>query len=80
MPVLTIKNIPDSLYEQLKAAAILHKRSINSEVLFCLESTLVGSKPNPTERLRRIGQLRASIKPHNIDLDDIDNAIESGRA
>ncbi|MCQ8103334.1 Arc family DNA-binding protein, partial [Methylomonas sp. SURF-2] len=41
MPALTIKNIPDSLYEQLKSAAELHRRSINSEVLVCLEKVLV---------------------------------------
>lgn len=80
MPALTIKNIPDTLYEQLKYAADLHRRSINSEVLFCLERALVASKPNPADRLKRIEQLRSSIKPNNISLDDVDNAIDSGRA
>ena len=79
MPVLTIKNIPDSLYEQLKSAAELHRRSINSEVLVCLEKALVVKKTTPNDRLKRIEQLRASIKPSNITLDDIDAAIENGR-
>lgn len=36
MPALTIKNIPESLFEQLKSAAELHRRSINSEILICI--------------------------------------------
>ena len=79
MPALTIKNIPDSLYEQLKSAAELHRRSINSEVLVCLEKVLVAKKTNANDRLQRIEQLRASIKPNIITADDIDQAIENGR-
>lgn len=79
MPALTIKNIPDSLYEQLKSAAELHRRSINSEVLVCLEQALVADKTTPEDRLKRIERLRASIKPNAITLEDIDLAIENGR-
>jgi len=79
MPALTIKNIPDSLYEQLKSAAELHRRSINSEVLVCLENALVAKKTNSNDRLKRIEQLRASIKPNNITVNEIDAAIENGR-
>ncbi|MCQ8105430.1 Arc family DNA-binding protein, partial [Methylomonas sp. SURF-2] len=66
-------------YEQLKCAADLNRRSINSEVLVCLEQALIAKKTNPNDRLKRIEQLRASIKPNNISLDDIDQAIENGR-
>ncbi|OQW71567.1 MAG: DNA-binding protein [Proteobacteria bacterium ST_bin11] len=79
MPALTIKNIPDALYEKLKSAAELHRRSINSEVLVCLEKTLLAAKTSPSERLQRIEQLRAGIKPNIISSDDIDQAIENGR-
>ena len=79
MPALTIKNIPDSLFEQLKSAAELHRRSINSEVLVCLEKVLVAKKTSSNDRLQRIEQLRASIKPNIITADDIDQAIENGR-
>ena len=79
MPALTIKNIPDSLYEQLKSSADLHRRSINSEVLVCLEQVLVSKKTSPSQRLKRIEQLRASIKPNNITMADIDQVIENGR-
>jgi antitoxin FitA len=79
MPALTIKNIPDDLYEQLKLKAELHRRSINSEVLVYLEQVLRPNKILPTERLNRIEQLRATIKPYQISPQDIDQAINSGR-
>ena len=79
MPALTIKNIPDTLYQQLKTAAELHRRSINSEVLIYLERALIASKTSPTERLNRIEQLRATIKPNSITPEDIEQAINSGR-
>ncbi|HEC26903.1 MAG TPA: Arc family DNA-binding protein, partial [Gammaproteobacteria bacterium] len=40
MPAITLKNIPDSLYAQLKTAASVHHRSLNSEILYCVERTL----------------------------------------
>jgi plasmid stability protein len=79
MPALTIKNIPDVLYEQLKATAELHRRSINSEVIVCLEKILTPTKINPDERLNRIEQLRSSIKVNSISPEDIEQAINTGR-
>jgi plasmid stability protein len=79
MPALTIKNIPDSLYQQLKTAAELHRRSINSEVIVCLEKTLIPTKINFADRLNRIEQLRSTIKSSNITPEDIEQAINCGR-
>jgi plasmid stability protein len=79
MPALTIKNIPDDLYEQLKLKAELHRRSINSEVLVYLEQALRPSKIQPADRLNRIEHLRTTIKPNSITPQDINQAISSGR-
>jgi plasmid stability protein len=79
MPALTIKNIPDAIYQQLKTAAELHRRSINSEVLIYLERTLIATKTSSTERLSHIEKLRATIKPNSITPEDIEQAINSGR-
>jgi plasmid stability protein len=76
---LTIKNIPELLFDQLKSAAELHRRSINSEVLICIEQALIAKKSAPSERLKRIEQFRASISANSISLDNIDQAIENGR-
>jgi plasmid stability protein len=79
MPALTIKNIPDTLYQQLKMAATVHRRSINSEVIICLEKALAASPITPADRLSRIEQLRSGIKTNSITAEDIDQAINSGR-
>ena len=46
----TIKNIPPKLYEKLKENAAAHRRSVNSEVIWCLEQVLI-SQPVDTETL-----------------------------
>jgi len=47
--------------------------------LIYLERALIASKTTPNERLSRIEQLRATIKPNNITPEDIEQAINSGR-
>jgi len=80
MPALTIKNVPDDLYSELKHVAEQHHRSINSEVIVCLKNTLFPKRVTPTDRLSNIQSLRAQITPNIITAEDIDNAIDEGRA
>lgn len=56
---LTLKNIPDDVYERLKLAAGLHRRSLNSEAIVCLEAVLVPARITPGERIARARKLRA---------------------
>jgi plasmid stability protein len=58
MATLTIKNVPPELYEQLKQNADAHRRSINSEVIVCLEHSLQKPPRNSDELLARIRKLR----------------------
>jgi plasmid stability protein len=62
MATLTIKNIPDELYEQLKQSASRHRRSVNSEVIVCLEKVLGSSLVDPATFLASIGALRKKIE------------------
>ena len=41
---MTLKGIPDELYAQLKALAVVHHRSLNSEAIACLETVLLPRK------------------------------------
>ena len=41
---LTLKNIPDAVYERLKLSAEAHRRSMNSEAIVCLEQVLLPTK------------------------------------
>ena len=50
---LTLKNIPDAVYDRLKLAAEMHRRSLNSEAIVCLESVLLPTKMMPSERIAR---------------------------
>ena len=77
---LTLKNIPDSVYERLKAAAELHRRSMNSEAIVCLEAVLLPPRVSPTERLARARELRATLQPAKFLARDIDGLKREGRA
>ena len=37
MPNLTVRNIPDEIFDKLKTLSILEKRSMNNEILVVLE-------------------------------------------
>ena len=80
MPVtMTLKNIPDLLYERLKAVAQTHRRSMNSEAIVCLESVLLPTSVAPSERLARARALRASLPPGEFLAQDIDAFKREGR-
>ncbi|WP_409409551.1 Arc family DNA-binding protein [Acidithiobacillus ferriphilus] len=76
---LTLKNIPDEVYERLKAAAEAHRRSLNSEAIVCLETVLTPTKIAPSERLARARQLRAGLSTTKFRACDIDTLKRQGR-
>ncbi|HIG28721.1 MAG TPA: Arc family DNA-binding protein [Verrucomicrobiales bacterium] len=80
MPALTIKNIPDDLYKELKFVAGQHHRSINSEVIVCLKHSLFPKKVSSEDMLNSIQALRSQLQPNNINEEEIDEAINNGRA
>jgi plasmid stability protein len=76
---LTLKNIPDAVYERLKSAAEMHRRSLNSEAIVCLEAVLLPTKLAPSERLARARELRAALPRKTFLAEDIENAKRDGR-
>jgi plasmid stability protein len=50
MATITLKNIPEQLHKKIKQRAIEHHRSLNNEIISCLERAL-GSSPVDTEAL-----------------------------
>jgi antitoxin FitA len=76
---LTLKNIPDEVYERLKSAAQTHRRSLNSEAIVCLESVLLPGRIDPSERLARARALRAALPKTRFKLRDIDALKREGR-
>ena len=80
MVSLTIKNIPDDLYDRLKQAASAHHRSVNSELIYCLESTLLPTKLTAAELTEAARALRGRVMAQSIDASEIDAAKNEGRA
>lgn len=79
MPTLTLKNIPDDLYARLKEAAQAHHRSLNSEILYCVERTLGPHKIDVAEQIAIARTLRAKTAAHPITHDEINAAKNAGR-
>ena len=79
MPALTLKNIPDYLYLQLKEAAQSHHRSLNSEILYCVERTLGTHKIDVSEHLTVARALRAKTDTNPITNDELTALKNEGR-
>ncbi len=79
MPAITVKNIPDALYENLKLSAQVHHRSINSEIIACLEKELIIEKVTVEKRIANARLLRTNFKLKSADVDEIESLIEEGR-
>jgi plasmid stability protein len=77
---LTLKNIPDEVYERLKSSAAIHRRSLNSEAIVCLESVLLPACVTVSERLARIRALRATLPEGKFRPKDIDAYKREGRS
>ncbi len=79
MPALTIKNIPDDLYDRLKEAARVHRRSLNSEILYCVERMLEPYKIDVSEQLATARKLREKTATYTLTDEFLDNAKNDGR-
>jgi plasmid stability protein len=76
---LTLKNIPDEVYERLKVAAETHRRSLNSEAIVCLETVLAPTRITAGERLARARQLREELGKTRFLAREIDGLKRPGR-
>ena len=79
MPALTVKNIPDDLYSRLKEAARVHRRSLNSEILYCVERMLVPYRIEASDHLAMARKLREKSAAYLLTDELIDSAKNDGR-
>jgi plasmid stability protein len=68
MATLNIKNVPEPLVERLKGRAALHRRSLNHEVIACLEAVAQAAPLDAESLLARIRAVRR--KPSGFRLTD----------
>lgn len=76
---LTLKNIPDNIYARLKETAQANHRSLNNEVIACLEKTFLPRRFDPKTHLEEARLLRESLTPAFFSAEEIKQAIEEGR-
>jgi plasmid stability protein len=79
MPTITVKNIPADLYAHLKQSAGMNHRSINSEIIVCIERTLHSQRVSPETVLTRARQLREKTQKHSITDAEFIRAKGTGR-
>ena len=79
MPAITVKNIPQDLYERLKESAEAHRRSINSEIIVCIEQAVGYRKVDPGAMIAAARQLREKTTGYEITDEAFSQAKEAGR-
>jgi plasmid stability protein len=80
MPALTIKNIPDDLYVLLKASAQVHRRSLNSEILYCVERALVPYKIDVSEHILTARKIREKTADYPLTEELLSAVKNDGRS
>ena len=79
MPSLTLRNIPDPIYEKLKTLAGQNRRSLNSEALTLLEESVGAPRPSVQAHIERVRELRKMYKGPALTPAAIEAAINHGR-
>lgn len=81
MPVtITLKNIPDSVYQSLKRSAEANRRSLNMEAITVLEKALASkSGIGVEERIARIRRLTENLPALKHDHEDPADIIRRDR-
>jgi antitoxin FitA len=79
MPAITLKNIPDNLYNKIKESALRNYRSINSEIIFRLERQLSPAQINATEFLQKIETINKHLKLPKLTDSFLSEAKDEGR-
>jgi plasmid stability protein len=79
MANITLKNVPDSLYERLKAVAAESRRSLNSEIILRLERSVGAAPVEPEAVLSRVRAVRERLQVPYLTDAELDAAKEEGR-
>ncbi len=78
MPSITVKNIPEEIYDKVREQAKAHHRSINSEIIVCLEQTVKPQQVSTNSILQEARRLRKKAKG-SLSSEEIEAAINQGR-
>jgi len=62
MPNVNVKNLPKDLHRRLKDRAKRNHRSLNSELIACLQEAVMPRRIDPDEAAERIRALRGRFR------------------
>jgi hypothetical protein len=80
MQTITVKKIPPDLYKKLKQLAKENRRSINSEIIVCIERAICSQRINSDAFLKRIEQLQKGLDLPSIAQSGLEKALDEGRS
>ena len=79
MPSITVKNIPDAVYERVRRLAAANRRSINSEIIVCLERAVGSRRKDVETTLVEARLIRERTAEYRIDDAAFEEAKRRGR-
>jgi antitoxin FitA len=79
MPNMNVKNLPKDLHRRLKERAKRNHRSLNSEVIACLQEAVMPKRIDPDEAAERIRALRARFRGAPLTNEEIARLKAEGR-
>jgi antitoxin FitA len=79
MITFTVKNIPPDLYKKLKESAEINRRSINSEIIVCIEKSVESQAIDSDMLLHKARKLRSHTANHPITHQELTQIKDIGR-
>jgi len=79
MTSLTIKNLPEVVYKTLKHHAKVNHRSMNSEIIWRLQNSVLSTQIDHEEMLAQAEKLRQFTASHPLTDDELFSAKSKGR-
>lgn len=79
MATVTVKNIPDELYDRLKSVAEINRRSLNSEIIVCIENAVSSHIIDLDEMLKNVRMLRQLTSGYLISDENFNQAKKECR-
>ena len=80
MVTVTVKNIPEQIYEKIKLQAKANRRSVNSEIISIFEHAVQKRTPmDVQEILERARKIRELTADYTITNNEIDRWKKEGR-
>lgn len=80
MPTLTIKGLPDAVYRRLKQQAEAHRRSLNGEIIVCLERAVGAGQADPRAWLDQARTFRERLRLRPLTDRQLRAARQAGHA